>query len=112
MLNDVTPTRKYAGMSKHHEIDEAVLLWFKQGVAMNVPMNRPVIETKATALAREIDWEASDGCAWSVDVLIPITVFALEGSNTNEQPTLTIVLLHGQSQILTLCISDLINLTV
>ena len=52
--------RMHARMSKHREIDEAVLIWFKHGVTMN----GPVVKTKATALAREMsifDWEASDG---------------------------------------------------
>ena len=53
-FDDVAPTRKHARMSKHHDIDEAVLIWFKQGVTVNVPMNGPMIKTKSTALAREM----------------------------------------------------------
>ena len=44
-LNNVILMRKRARTSKHCEIDEADLIWFKQGIQMN----GPVKETKATA---------------------------------------------------------------
>ena len=63
-LNDVAPTRKRARTALHSDVDEAVLIWFKQALAMNVPINGPLSKSKANALAEELginDWEASDG---------------------------------------------------
>lgn len=61
LQQDAGPKRKRARSAKHGSVDEAVLIWFKQCVAMNVPVNGPL---KATELAREmdiVDWEPSDG---------------------------------------------------
>ena len=63
-LNDVAPTRKRTRTALHSDVDEAVLIWFKQTLAMNVPINGPLLKSKANALAEELginDWEASDG---------------------------------------------------
>ena len=58
------PIRKRARSAKHGNVDEAVLVWFKQCVAMNVPVNGPLMKQKATEFAHEMGidaWEASDG---------------------------------------------------
>ena len=63
-LNDVAPIRKIARTALHSDVAEAVLIWFKQALAKNVPINGPLLKSKANALAEELginDWEASDG---------------------------------------------------
>ena len=61
---DLAPTRKRARSSKHSDVDEAVLIWFKQALSSGVPVSGPLLKTKANGLATELgidDWEASDG---------------------------------------------------
>ena len=61
---DLAPTRKRARSSKRSDVDEAVLIWFKQALSSGVPVSGPLLKTKANGLARELgidDWEASDG---------------------------------------------------
>ena len=63
-LEDVAPERKRARTAKHSEVDEALLMWFKQKSAMNVPIGGPLMKTKANEFAKElgiVDWEASEG---------------------------------------------------
>ena len=63
-LNNVAPRRKLPRTELHSDVDEAVLCWFKQALAMNVPINGPLLKSKANALAEELrinDWETSDG---------------------------------------------------
>jgi hypothetical protein len=36
-------------------VDEAVFVWFKQCVSMNVPVNGPLMKQKAKELAREMN---------------------------------------------------------
>ena len=58
--------RKCARSAQYSSVVKAVLVWFKQCVAMKVPVNGPLMSLKANELARELDiesWEASDiGC--------------------------------------------------
>ena len=59
-LEDVAPERKHARMAKHSEVDKALLMWFKQKFAMNVPIGGPLMKTKANEFARElgiVDWD-------------------------------------------------------
>ena len=61
---DLAPTRKSAQSLKHSDVDEAVLIWFKQVLSSGVPVSGPLLKTKANGLARELgidNWEASDG---------------------------------------------------
>ena len=63
-LDDIVPTRKRARSTKHSDIDEAVMIWFKQALSSNVPVGGPLLKTKANELAKQFginDWEASDG---------------------------------------------------
>jgi hypothetical protein len=63
-LDDVDPARKWDRTAKHSDMDEALLLWFKQRRAMNAPIGGPLVKVKANKLAIElgiVDWEASEG---------------------------------------------------
>jgi len=47
LQHDAGPKRKHARSAQYSSVDEAVLVWFKQCVAMNVPVNgRATDETK------------------------------------------------------------------
>ena len=51
---------KHAGSAKYGSVNEAVFVWFKQSVVMNVPVNGPLMRQKATGLGWEmdiVDWE-------------------------------------------------------
>ena len=40
---DLAPTRKHARSSKHSDVDEAVLIWFKQALSSGVPVSGPLL---------------------------------------------------------------------
>jgi len=60
--------------ASYSSMDEVVLMCFKQHVAMNIPVNGPLMRQKAADLAREmkiVDWEASE--EWLHRLRIDIT---------------------------------------
>ena len=61
-LEDVAPERKRARTAKHSEVDEALLMWFKQKSAMNVPIGGPLMKTKANEFAKELGKFANPRC--------------------------------------------------
>lgn len=56
-------TRKRKREGKSKTVDEALLVWFKQGTAMKAPINRSILMEKATSLGKEMgeDFQATDG---------------------------------------------------
>jgi hypothetical protein len=56
--------RKRRRQGKFEDIDEALLMWFKQTVAIKAPINRDILKEKARAFAKQLgndEFSASDG---------------------------------------------------
>ena len=54
-----------ARLAKYGSMDEAVFMWFKECVAMNVPVNGPLMRQKATEFKQWRLWTGGigmDGC--------------------------------------------------
>lgn len=65
-ISDCTESqnRKRKRESKSKATDEALFMWFKQASAMNAPINRSILMTKANDLAKkmgEVNFNATDG---------------------------------------------------
>ena len=52
----LSPHRKNVHGAKHKDIEEALLLWFKQARTMNVPISVPILQVKAKELASPSSW--------------------------------------------------------
>ena len=62
--NSCAPACKHMRTTKHTDIDQALLIWFKNARSENIPMSGPLIQEKARYLAKELgidDFAASDG---------------------------------------------------
>ena len=62
--NMQSPARKRLRFSKHEKIDECLFEWFKEKRKMNVPINGPILYTKAEQFAALLGEELKPTNGW------------------------------------------------